>query len=319
MSQIIKPNMGGSGGTDLHTALYIVGKTLTYGANYTVISDAIAAAVAAGVNATIFIQPGTYTESFQMYPGISLSAYPCDSLTPNVIINGFLTIVLGGDYSISNICFSTTAVYTTSALVIEASDADTITNTDIFNCSFNTIAAGTKAISEGSLNAASKTNFFSCNFDVTQNNSWHFSKNGAGSLFFFDCNFANAGDSTVANDCSVGVLNITNCSLANQLTLSETCTGTFTNMSIDCSAQNQVAITSSNTANFGLHFCRLVSGTASSISIGAGSTISAFNTELNSSNINVITGTGTLNYSLITFSGSSSGQNRVNFINNGIS
>ena len=242
--------------TDLHTALYIVGKTLDHGANYTVISDAVAAAVATGVNATIFIQPGTYLESFQMFPGISLTAYPCDALTPNVIIDGFLTIVLGGDYSISNICFSTTTVYATSALIIEATDADTITNTNIFNCSFTTTAAGTKAISEGSLNASSKTNFFNCNFDVTQNNSWHFSKNGAGSLFFFNCNFLNTGGSDVANTCSNGLLNITNCTLLNQLELSGDSFGTFTNLSLDSSAQNEIPITTSDTADFELHFCR---------------------------------------------------------------
>src|SRR5574338_1448725 len=51
-----------SGTSDLHTARFIVSAGgAPDGANYTTITAALAAAVAAGGNQTVFIQPGTYT------------------------------------------------------------------------------------------------------------------------------------------------------------------------------------------------------------------------------------------------------------------
>ncbi len=66
--------------TDLHTARFIVSAGgASDGANYTTIASAIAAAVGATGNQTVFIQPGTYIENLTLSPGIDLTAYGCDS------------------------------------------------------------------------------------------------------------------------------------------------------------------------------------------------------------------------------------------------
>jgi hypothetical protein len=72
---------------------------------------------------------------------------------------------------------------------------------------------------------------------------------------------------------------------------------------------NTTAITHNSTSSSFMRGCRCESGTASSVSIGAGSVLPILVCEFFSSNVNVLTGAGTMNYSFITFSGSSSGHN----------
>ena len=65
---------------------------------------------------------------------------------------------------------------------------------------------------------------------------------------------------------------------------------------------NTTAITTAGTGNnSGAHYCLLQSGTASAVSIGSGTVFTSFYSEFGSSNTNVITGAGTLNYGCLEF------------------
>jgi hypothetical protein len=52
---------------------------------------------------TIFIMPGAYNESFTLPVGVNLQAWPGDSLTPIVTINGNITLASSADNTISGI------------------------------------------------------------------------------------------------------------------------------------------------------------------------------------------------------------------------
>jgi hypothetical protein len=98
----------GPASDDYHVARFIVGAGgAADGANYTTLALAYAAAVSAGGNQTIFLQPGTYNIGTQVLTaGINIAAFDCDALTPNVTINGKMTANITGNVSFSGINFT---------------------------------------------------------------------------------------------------------------------------------------------------------------------------------------------------------------------
>jgi len=279
---------------DLHTARYIVSAGgLPDGANYTTIASAIAAATGAGGNQTVFIQPGTYTENLTLVSGINLAAYDCDALTPNVIISGTCTFTAAGTVSISGIRLQTNSSF---ALAVTGSAASIV---NLTNCFIN--ALNNTAISFTSSSASASIFINKCNGNIATTGIALFAHSSAGTLRFFDSFILNSGNSTTASTVSAGNIFTNFCGFNNVFSLSNAANWDGSHSVINAAPINTACITTANTSVVNLDFTTFISGTASALSIGAGTTVT-----LNSSNANPITGAGTISYGFITFPNNSS-------------
>lgn len=286
--------------TDLHTARYIVSAGgAADGANYTTIATAYAAAVAAGGNQTVFIQPGTYTENLTLTAGINLSAYSCDSQspTPNVIIFGKLTATFAGAVAISGIQLKTNADF---ALSVTGAAATIVRLANCFIYGFNN-----NAIQFTSSSASSKIEFFWSKGDI-ENTFAYFTHSGAGKLAFNHGLFENNSASTTASTISgSGTLSIFESYYANAFTSSGT-----SNIELGHSEIFGAIIAGGTGASQSILQCYLDGGTASALSVGAGVTVPIENCTINSTNATAaITGVGTVKYGGLVFKNSATNIN----------
>jgi hypothetical protein len=300
MSQVYVGNGSGGGGpsTDLHVARYIVsaGGT-TDGANYTTIQSAITAAALTGVDQTVAVQPGTYTENLTLAVGVNIVAFDADAQTPNVIVIGKATATFTGASSLSGIDLRTNADY---VLEVTGSNSTVI-------------------------------NFYSCNFTLTNANAIHCTNSNA-LINLYDC-FGSTTSSQTYFIFTGGGLNVFYCVLTSN---NSTTASTFANASISVeysaiyvpittsgtggaisaqycffTAVNTTSITANGTSSSFFYFNRVETGTASAISIGAGATLPVLECAIYSTNTNAITGAGTVQFGEIDFygAGASSGIN----------
>lgn len=284
---------------DLHTARFIVSAGgLSDGANYGTIADAISAASAIGTNQTIFIQPGTYTENLTLVPGINLAAYNGDQDTPNVTIVGTCTLTAAGTVSISNIRLQTNGSF---FLAVTGTLASIV---NLNNCYLN--ASNNTGISFTTTSANAQINCNFCNGNLGTTGIGMHSSSSAGTLTYQKCNFTNTGASTTASSNSAGSVTFT----ATNLDFPVSSTGTgglgFEHCNVDTASLNTTSYTANGSGSNAARYTGFFSGTASGISIGAGATLIINNSNVNSSNTNAITGAGTIQYSSVTFTGSSS-------------
>lgn len=286
--------------TDLHTARYIVsaGGT-TDGANYTTLATALTAAIAAGGNQTIFLQPGSYTGNHTIPANINLAAYNCDALTPNVTIIGTITCTDAGSRTFSGIRFQT------NAAVILSITGTAATVVNFVNCYLN--CTNSDFITSTTTSASSLINIYSCQGDLGTTGIKYFAISNGGVLIW-NSQFFNSGASvtasTLANASSVSIINSRFSSIitsSNTSSVAGVCTDFFG------TGNSTFTIGGTGTNEFSL--CRFETGTSSSISISAGVTCEVQNCVLDSSNTNVITGAGTLEYGNLTFAGSSNVMN----------
>lgn len=282
--------------TDLHTARFIVASsTAGTGANFTTITSAIASAVGTGINSTIFIQPGTYTENFSLPANINLCAYIADGLTPNVTITGNITCTGAGSRSISGIRLQTNSA---AFLTVSANAAIVVNLTNCYlNCSNNT------GITFSSASASAVININYCFGDIGTNGISLFSHSSAGTLSFNYSYITNSGASTTASTCSAGTLTFRSSEVLFPITTSSTGVITANRTSFNCGAINQTSLTCGGGTS-SIVFTELVGGTATALSVGG--TLTLNNCVIQSSNTNAISGAGTLFYSGLFFSASSS-------------
>lgn len=280
--------------TDLHTARYIVSVGgAANGANFTTLSAAYTAASAAGSPQTVFLQPGTYTENITLNPGINLSAYSCDSSSPNVTILGKLSYSSSGKVAISGIELKTNADF---ALSITGSTNSIV---DLINCKIN--GNNNNPIQFTSSSGSSKINFLWSRGDIA-NTFAYCTHSGAGKLFILDCYFENNGGSTTASTVSgSGALELRNSYWDNGITTSSTA-----NLIINNSEVHSVITANGTGASNAISNSSLIAGTSSSLSIGVGATMKVINCEISSSNTNAITGAGALIFGGLVFSDTSS-------------
>lgn len=283
--------------TDLHVARFIVASsTLGTGANFTSIAAAIAAAQGTGINSTIFIQPGTYTENVTLVPGINLCAFDCDAFTPNVTIIGTLTLSTVGSVSISGIFFQT------NSAPILLNTGNVASSINLYNCYLN--CTNNTGITFNSSSATSTIGLFNCSGNITTTGIALFAHTSSGVMGISKSSFGNTGASTTANTCSAGILNIGYSSFLNPITMSSTSAGTWEHSIFVTTSQNVTAATMGGSGSQSIRWSRLASGSASAVSIGG--TCSLEFCDINSTNTNAITGAGTLKVGDLTFSGSSS-------------
>lgn len=283
--------------TDLHTARFIVASSTTgTGANYTSIASAITAAVATGINSTIFLQPGTYTENFTLPANINLCAFACDAFTPNVIISGTITCTTAGTRSISGIRLQTNS----AALLAVTGSAASIVNLNncYLNCSNNT------GITFSSSSSSAAIVILNCLGNIGTTGISLFSHSSSGALTINNSSIVNTGGSTTASTISAGSFNTMNTSFQFPITFSGTGGGTLQYSVFANSGLNTTMVTLGGSGAQSLKWCRIESGSASAISIGG--TADLESCVINSSNTNAVSGAGTVNFYGLMFTGSSS-------------
>jgi hypothetical protein len=281
--------------TDLHTARFIVASSTSgTGANFTNITAAIAAAQGTGINSTIFLQPGTYTENFTLPANINLAAYQCDSTTPNVTIVGNITCTDAGNRSISGINLQTNSA---AFLTVSGSAATVVL---LFGCFLNcTNATG---IVYSSSSSSSSILITECRGNIATTGIALFSMSGAGSLAFNYSQMSNGGGSTTASTVSAGTFTAGYTLITNPITVSGTGGIGFGSSVIVCT--NTTCLTLGGSGSQNILQSQVQSGTASAITIST--TANVNECIVSSSNANAITGAGTVKYGQIDFISTSS-------------
>jgi hypothetical protein len=282
--------------TDLHVAKWIVNPAGTAaGGNQLTIAAAIAAASSGD---TIFITPGIYTENLTLKAGVNLVAFDCDSLTPNVTINGTCTFTTAGTVSISGIRLQTNSSF---FLAVTGSAASIV---NLTNCYLN--ASNNTGISYSTSNGAALINMYSCKGNIGTTGISLFSMSSTGGLTIYHSVIGNSGNSTTASTISDGAVIFFDSMLSFPLTSSGTTAG-FTIIGCQIEVNNTTVILHGSTSSGAtIQESELSSGSASCISVSASATLNLKDSIITSSNTNAITGAGTLNYGTVIFTGSSS-------------
>lgn len=298
MSQIIKPTTGGGpSNPDLHVARFIVSAGgSTDGANYTSIATAYAAAVAAGGNQTIFLQPGTYNiGTLVLSPNIGITAYDCDGVIPNVILNGKMTANFTGVCAFSGIYFVNNS---DNVLAVTGSGACEITFIDCW------IQVGGTAFAVSNSNASAYISFETCQGDITGTSA--FFDFSAGAVNINNSAFINSVESSTANNFTTSSIGIQS-SIFNS-PISKVGLGGLALFTTSMICLNDTCITISNALNNDLviNNSLIDSNNATAITIGTGNVLTIANTAVGSNATDAISGTGTLKYSPIAFTKSSS-------------
>lgn len=284
--------------TDLHTARFIVSSGGTaQGANYTTIASAITAAVSAGAPQTIFIQPGVYTENLTLQPGINLAGCGSDGIissqgvetTANVIILGTCSASFTGGATYSGIQFKTNGA---SAIVTSGSNLGSL---NFVNCSI--FASDSTGMT---LNATTKLNFYSCVFRA--NSQILFTATATNGMDIENCVFNVSGS---ASSIAAGRCVINGCDLAGFF-VTTSGTGAFVFNACYGGSSGSTFLTTSGTGTSEIFNSNIISGSASAISVGSGTTVNVSSCTLSSANTNAITGAGTVIYGGVIFSGGSS-------------
>lgn len=277
-------------------AKWIVSSDATQGTHTTIAS----ALTSASSGDTIFIRPGTYTENLTLKAGVNLTAFGSESSlnqTGNVIISGKCTFTGVGSVTISGIELQTNSDF---LLAITGSAASVV---NLQNCNLN--CTNNTGISHISSSSSSNLNIYNCTGNLGTTGIALISDSSAGALVINNSFFSNSGSSTTASTkSSTGIFRCTNTVFVNSWNITSSGNVNFYWTSIDLSSLNATALTVGAAAPaVGIFHCYLASGTASAISIAG--TLNAYNSDINSTNTNAITGAGTITYAGLTFSSTS--------------
>jgi hypothetical protein len=267
-------------------------------------STVSAALTAATSGQTIFIRPGTYTENPTLVAGVDLVAFQSDALTGNVIINGNCTFSGAGTVSISGIRLQTNSA---ALLTVSGASASVVNISNCYlNCSNNT------GITFSTANTSARINIYSSNGDLGTTGIGIFANSSTGIMFMNFCTFTNSGGSSTASTTSGagGLTDMTSCMFKSPFSTSSSAAIFFQYCNINTGNQNTTTITTAGTGISTADASNFSSGTASTISIGSGTSFFSYGCcTYNSSNTNVITGSGTFQYCFVAMPGSGFGIN----------
>lgn len=259
----------------------------------------IAAALTAATSGfTIFIRPGTYTENLTLKAGVNLCAFSTDSESGTVTINGKCTATFSGTCNISNIQLQTNSDY---FLEVTGSNATVIY---LFYCYINCL--NNTGLHFTASNTSAGIIFWTCNGNIGTTGISLFTATSTGTIYFLYNNLSNTGNSTTASTAAATTVQAQYSIFGNVFSFTTTGVGNFYYCTFSYGAViNTTAIT---TAGTGVHvvFQSLVqAGTASAISVGTGTSMAVYNSIIQSTNTNALTGAGTLVVSGNTYSGTS--------------
>jgi len=281
-----------TGDNNFGTAKWIVDPTAGQGTHTTIAS----ALTSASSGDTIFIRPGTYTENPTLKAGVNLTAFGCDSLTQQVIINGKCTLTGAGTVTISGISLQTNSDF---FLAVTGSAASIV---NLQNCYLNVL--NNTGISYTSSSSSSAITIDGCIGAIATTGITYFVATGTGAINIYVSVLNNAGASTTASSTSACPITFYNSTMG--VALSTSSTGVVNAFNCYFNAGNATVLTTAGTGTSQINNCDVAGGTASALSAGSGTTIQLFTSTLSSSNTNAITGAGTISYGGVTFSGSSS-------------
>jgi|GEM_PF-1916217 len=288
-------------GPDLHVARYIVSAGgAADGANFTTIAAAYAAAVAATGKQTVFVQNGTYTENITLTPGVDITAFGSDfsiNGTGNVIISGTLTLTTAGSVTISGIQLQTNS----AALLAVTGVSASVVN---LNSCFLNITNST-AIIYSSSNASSAINIYNCSGNIGTVGIGIYTNTSGGTLVFSKTSISNSGLSITASTSSGATTQFYFCAFNSAFSTSSSAQMSIFKSVIDLSAINTTVLTTAGTGTTTISHCYFASGTASTLSVGAGTFVNVTLCTINSSNTNAITGLGTATLINMNFTGPS--------------
>lgn len=254
---------------------------------YATVQSAINAANAVGVDTTVFIRDGAYTENLTLYDKVNLKAF---NEFGHVIITGLHTPPAAGYVSISNI-------YLESATHILSSVAAGTTTLEFYNCNFN--------LTDGYIfNLTNWTGSF------TLNNCNDFSTvNGVAintSTAILDIFSSRVGAGATSSLTISGGLNCTNSAISCPISITGTGTGVISNSTI-----NDYTITLADTSELVMTNSTILSGANAAITTTSTGTVHLLNVNIESGAANAITGTGIVNIAGVNFSDISDIQDTV--------
>jgi len=273
-------------------ATWIVSPTSSNG-THTTIQSAINSASSGD---TIFVRDGTYTEDLTLKAGVLITCDRGSPANPNVTVIGNATFTGTGTATLANL-----RLQTNSGFLVTVSGAN-VSALRLLSCSLQ--CTNHTGISYTNSNASSSIFLSLCGGDTALGYALY-SSSSAGTLEIRYSNFTNSGASTTQNTNSAGTVNIHYCQFFNPFSTSSSGVLNSNFSYLDTSAQNVTAVTTAGTGQSAFRYNDVYSGSASAISVGAGTTVSLYEAVISSSNTNAITGAGTLNYGGVIFVGSS--------------
>lgn len=275
-------------------AKFIVDASAANGTHTTI----AAALTSASSGDTIFIRQGTYTENITLKAGVNLTSYNGNAETPNVTIIGTCTFTAAGTVSITGIRLQTNSAF---ALAVTGSSASIV---NLFNCYLN--CTNNTGISFTSSSSSATINIFYCGGNLGTTGIAWYSMSSTGSLNIEFGSYFNTGASTTASSNSAGIVNLTHLGVLSPFSTSSTGVVNMNYSNINTSTQNVSCLVTAGTGTSMIDTSSFVSGTASAISVGAGTTVQVLNLgRIDSTNTNAVTGAGTINYGLLNFSNTS--------------
>ncbi len=257
----------------------------------------IAAAItAASSGETIFIRPAVYTENLTLKAGVNLAAFTCDALTPNVTISGTCTMTTAGTVSISGIRLQTNG----AALLSVTGSAASIVN--LTNCYLN--CTNFTGITFSSSSSSAQINLITCKGDLGTTGIGYHTSTSAGDIVYKFGSLNNSGGSTTDSTNSAGNVYILHTTTTCKFACSSTGTLRCEHSVITVNNFNTPAITTAGTGSSIVELCDFSTGTASAITVGAGTTVNINQNALRSTNASVIANAGTITSNGLTFDGS---------------
>lgn len=238
---------------------------------------------------TIVVMPGIYTENNTATISLNITAFTGDGYNlGNVTVVGSFTLSSTVTLNLSNLKLQTNS----SNILIVGSPLASVNLTNCFlNCT-NGIAI---SLSSGFVNLNQCTGMGSIG------SNQYFAGTG-GSITLNSCNLS-AGASAVSTLAGTGIT-INNSTHQGGLTISGTGSINATNSTFGVTSSSMTPLTQGGSATSFCYNCQFLCATPSAISVGA--TLTLASCVIRSTNTNAITGAGTLIYSGLTFTGTSS-------------
>jgi hypothetical protein len=258
---------------------------------------------AASSGSNIYIRPGTYTENFVAKAGVNYIAIQGDSQA-QALVNIVGTITVNNSSGTGKILFSGLSFNNPSAAVLNMTQS-TLQEILFDNCYFFAAnAPGTNCLNAGNSNVDTSVKFRDCLFDNSTNISM-FSAT-AGTHYFYNCKLRNSALVTSAYFYIQGTATVNMFYTEFFASLSTAVSGTI-NMfycignTVTTSAAC-LSLSAASTCTFVECFFTVAANAA--ISVGASTTVNFYGgyIETSGSAVNVINGSGILNYSPFGFS-----------------
>jgi hypothetical protein len=266
--------------------------------DFTTIAAALTAALSGDM---ILLLEGTYTEDPVLKAGVNIVAWSANGTTPNVIINGKCTFTGAGVVSISGVRLRTNS---DNFLTVTGSTNSVVYLRDCYLDCLNNMG-----ISYTSSGSSSFIDIQYCEGNIATTGIALFACSGAGYIKINYSDIKNDGSSTTASTISAGALFSHHTVFNHPVTSSGTASVIATKCAFYSGFGAATALTLGGSGTNTICQAYIPNTSGSCLSVGSGVISSVSDSVFFSSNTNVITGLGTVNYGNIVFGGPSNGVN----------